>query len=312
MKSKLKTIGLSEIRVDGGTQPRTEMNEAYIGELVEAYEDGKRFPPLVVFHDGKSYWLADGFHRYWCYTQVDHLDVEAEVHKGRKRDAILYSVGANAEHGLRRSNDDKRSAVMTLLEDEEWGEWSNREIARRCAVSEALVRDVRKTLTAHMRSEKRTYTTRHGTTATMNTANIGQPEPIGIDSYDDIGSDEGPSMGADDPTFDGPTDFEGNVIPEHLREAFDGAVAIDEGRRMVSVLKGHITRIQKIPAGAALSIEQKEMIALDHIGSALKFAVPYAVCPSCGGDGCKSGGCKGRGWVTQKAYESWQKANRKG
>jgi hypothetical protein len=40
------------------------------------------------------------------------------------------AVGGNAIHGKRRTNQDKRRAVMTLLEDDEWKAWSNHEIAR--------------------------------------------------------------------------------------------------------------------------------------------------------------------------------------
>ena len=72
------------------------------------------------------------------------------MRQGGLRDAILHSVGANATHGLRRTNADKRRAVTILLEDElvstdpETGSpWSNREIARRCAVDEWLVRKLR-------------------------------------------------------------------------------------------------------------------------------------------------------------------------
>ena len=35
-------------------------------------------------------------------------------------------------HGLRRSNADKRRAVLTLLNNEEWAKWSAREIAKAC------------------------------------------------------------------------------------------------------------------------------------------------------------------------------------
>ena len=31
-------------------------------------------------------------------------------------------------HGLRRGNEDNRKAIMTLLRDEEWVKWSNRDI----------------------------------------------------------------------------------------------------------------------------------------------------------------------------------------
>jgi len=33
---------------------------------------------------------------------------------------LLYAVGSNATHGLRRSNADKRRAAQMLLEDPEW------------------------------------------------------------------------------------------------------------------------------------------------------------------------------------------------
>jgi predicted HTH domain antitoxin len=56
---------------------------------------------------------------------------------------VLYSVGANAAHGLRRTNEDKRRAVETLINDEEWATWSDREIARACGVSGKFVAAVR-------------------------------------------------------------------------------------------------------------------------------------------------------------------------
>ncbi|EWY35857.1 hypothetical protein N825_32650 [Skermanella stibiiresistens SB22] len=39
---------------------------------------------------------------------------------GSRRDAVPHAVGANARHGLPRSNADKRDAVMILLKDPEW------------------------------------------------------------------------------------------------------------------------------------------------------------------------------------------------
>jgi len=94
------------------------------------------------------------------------------VREGGRRYAILFAVGANAAHGLKRSNRDKRTAVL-LLKDPEWSGWSDREIARRCTVSDRFVNGVRAALTPNIRSEPRTYTTKHGTTATMTVSNIG-------------------------------------------------------------------------------------------------------------------------------------------
>ena len=65
------------------------------------------------------------------------------MRQGGLRDAILHSAGANAVHGLRRTNADKRRAMLMLLEDEEWSKWSDREIGRRCAVDHKTVARLR-------------------------------------------------------------------------------------------------------------------------------------------------------------------------
>lgn len=116
----------------------------------------------------------------WC--RALEISIPAEVCQGSRRDAILHSVGANSDHGLRRTSKDKRRSEETLLRDDEWSGWSNMESARRAAVSESFVRKLRDSHFAQneVKPEPRTYTTKHGTTATMNTKRIGrspgQPE----------------------------------------------------------------------------------------------------------------------------------------
>ncbi len=145
LSSKSLTPKLSDLRLDGGTQPRIELNPEVIAEYVELLCNGITFPPITVYFDGVNYWLADGFHRYWAAWEAK-VELEINVINGTQRDAILHSVGANATHGLRRSNQDKRKAVVTLLQDEEWSQWSDRAIARQCQVSDRLVNKIRKQL----------------------------------------------------------------------------------------------------------------------------------------------------------------------
>lgn len=95
-----------------------------------------------------------------------------QIHNGSFRDAIFYALGANACHGLRRTNADKRNAVRCMLSDEEWNTWSNTAIANQCGVSHTFVNNMRSSLETV--SSERTYITKHGTQATMNTANIGK------------------------------------------------------------------------------------------------------------------------------------------
>lgn len=91
--------------------------------------------------------------------------------------AILFSVGSNAEHGLPRNDADKHHAGNLLLKDDEWVKWSDREIARRCKVSHQLVGRIRKSilvLSTSMKTERTFIHHKTGEKATMKTGNIGQ------------------------------------------------------------------------------------------------------------------------------------------
>jgi len=70
----------------------------------------------------------------------------------------------------------KRRAVLTLLQDKEWREWSDREIARRCAGDNSFVSRLRKDVTVDKQQSPvdRVYITKHGTRATMRTEKIGR------------------------------------------------------------------------------------------------------------------------------------------
>jgi N6-adenosine-specific RNA methylase IME4 len=167
---KGKKLPLNKIVVDGGTQSRAGLDDATVFEYTEAMLAGDAFEPVVVFYDGKRYWLADGFHRVKAAKEANAKTIEADVRQGTQRDAILYSVGANAKHGKRRTNDDKKRAVEKLLSDPEWSQWSNREIARRCAVDEGTVRRYREEMTAEFPQS----TLRQGADGrVIDTANIG-------------------------------------------------------------------------------------------------------------------------------------------
>lgn len=165
-------LALGAVRIDGGTQMRVALDEAVVAEYAQTIVAGTDLPPIVVFFDGSTCWLGDGFHRFHAYRKAGALEIPADVRGGTKRDAILHAVGANASHGLRRSNADKRKAVETLLKDEEWVGWSDREIGRQCAVDHKTVGRLRE---EHLgNSPDRRTVERSGTTYQQATANIGR------------------------------------------------------------------------------------------------------------------------------------------
>lgn len=136
-------IPLVRIRRDGGTQVRAEMKAETVDEYAAAITDGKEFPPIVTFHDGEVYWLADGFHRVLAHEKAGLVDVLAEIRTGSKRDALLFAVGANATHGLARTNKDKRRAVEILLRDEEWAGLGDQWAAEHAGVNRSTVWRIR-------------------------------------------------------------------------------------------------------------------------------------------------------------------------
>lgn len=140
-------IKLAKIRLDGGTQPRKEIDEPLVQHYTEVLLEGKdKFPPIELWFDGKSYWPSDGFHRFHAHKRAGFLDIEAVVNQGTKRDAFLACLRANGKHGKPRTPEERRYVVQMALEDIELGEKTDVEIALICDVSSMTVGRVRKAM----------------------------------------------------------------------------------------------------------------------------------------------------------------------
>lgn len=146
--TNIRDLALIELRRDGGTQSRVGNHEETVEEYADAMLDGRwlwhQGNALIVYGDDEgTYWLADGFHRIEAAARAGVPTVPCDVRPGSRRDAVLYAVGANSSHGLRRTRQDVRRAIETLLRDEEWRRWSNVEIARRVGCTDKTVAVVR-------------------------------------------------------------------------------------------------------------------------------------------------------------------------
>jgi len=135
-------LDMSVVRIDGDTQPRTAINPGIVQEYADAMQAGVEFPPITVVHDGATYWLVDGFHRFFAHRRLSRREIRAEVVAGELADARWLSVAANKAHGLRRTNEDKAKAVTRALRLKP--ELSDRAIAEHVGVSNDMVGRYRK------------------------------------------------------------------------------------------------------------------------------------------------------------------------
>jgi hypothetical protein len=163
-----------KIRQDGGTQPRGEILIAIIDDYAEQMLAGAEFPPVVVFFDGRDYWLADGFHRARAWHKAfPTKPLVCDVHQGTQAEAKWYSYGANQTHGLRRTNEDKQRAVKAALQHPQGASKSDRQIAEHVGVHHDTVGRHRKELQASTVGIRQSPKRQGKDGRTINTAKIG-------------------------------------------------------------------------------------------------------------------------------------------
>lgn len=173
---KLQELKISDIRIDGGTQIRKQLNQDKVDEYLSQMQDGVVFPPVTVFFDGSSYWLSSGFHRYFMHKKAGRELIGADVREGTLDDAILFALGDN-KHGLNMTAEDYRRSIEIMLNNPKWKGWSNVQIAKHIGVSAMTVGRVKKERNIEQPAKK-TYIDKHGNEATMDTSNIGKKKPV--------------------------------------------------------------------------------------------------------------------------------------
>lgn len=163
-------IKIADIIQDPDLQLRVQMDAYVVEDYAEKIKRGKLFPPVTVFKadDGKLL-LADGWHTFEATIKSGQNEITANVRSGGKLDALKYAAGANSGHGLRRNNQDKRRGVKAILK--EFSDWSNRQIAEVCDVSDVFVGRVRTEVEQSSSNKNDTRVGRDGVTRRVPTKN---------------------------------------------------------------------------------------------------------------------------------------------
>lgn len=292
-------LALSKIITDAGTQCRADLNSETVSDYAEAMKSGKKFPPIVVFTDGKVYWLADGFHRLAAAAQNGEKFIECDLRQGKRLDAVKFSLGANAAHGLRRTNADKQKSADIGVQ--EFPDLSDGALAEMCAVSRQLIVDARQRQVAN-------FATCKAENLIKSQVSAPPPRRTGKDgkTYCVPQRNTAPSRkpAAPPALLDGT----GMEVPPEILELWNSAFA--RAQRLLnfaSEIRAEIRRAQDDRDPIFRECDHTDILAkLDQVYADLKRAKPYAVCPDCNGyaaKGCSL--CKGRGFLSEFAWKTF-------
>lgn len=162
------------LRKDDKTQPRDKLDRKYIEDLVCDWGKGARFEPALAYYDGQYYWLIDGYHREAALEKLNEAKILIEIHRGTLEDARWHSYSVNQHKALKRSNADKRRAIIGALKHPYGAGRSNVQIAEHCGVDEGTVRTWRKKLenNGEIKSSHKCAVIHHGKTHSQKTTHV--------------------------------------------------------------------------------------------------------------------------------------------
>jgi len=112
-------VSVSDLERCTRVQVRAAMNAATVDRYAEDMGDGAVFDPVVLFRERATerFVIADGHHRVDGARKAGKRTILAEIREGDETAALEYALGANANHGLQRSQKDIENGVRLLLEN---------------------------------------------------------------------------------------------------------------------------------------------------------------------------------------------------
>jgi|GEM_PF-1176545 len=116
--SKTQFINIDQLSFEPEIQIRVKIDMetvAHYASCMETEDDLKKFPPVIVFYDGKHYWLADGHHRRAAALEAGHTEIWAEIREGTVNDAIWEAIVANGKQGLGLNIEDRKRAITIAI-----------------------------------------------------------------------------------------------------------------------------------------------------------------------------------------------------
>lgn len=324
-----KNLPITDIISSTELQTRSKLDESTVADYAETMQSGKRLPPVVVFTDGKALWLVDGFHRVEAARTIGRHSVVADVRTGTYADALKFALGANANHGLRRTNADKQKALemawahrRELWPREDNADPSAAVLADACGISvrmvECFVAKIQPPQNVEVAppKERRLKPPARGSAT--------QPPPpvrkvFGMDGKTravpvPVAATIKPSVPVPKarPGYyiaqDGKEhaigvmlDRYGNEIPKRIEGAFKDGNVRDKIETHLRTAANLLKQAMGEKDSSVAQFRQADLIELQNAVRTAKFTRPYCVCRYCQGEGCKV--CRETGFMTKFQYD---------
>lgn len=301
-------LKITDLTPDARTQIRVGLASDVVDEYATAYADGEKLPDLDIFLCEKKYLIVDGFHRYAAAQKAGLDMLNCAVHSGDIKDAIRFALGANAKHGLRRSNADKLRAVEIAFR--EFVGHSYRAVAEMCGVSTPFV-------SAHAPPEAKSPPppppveapqdkgTKVKPSRTKNEDDKVTPKPEVPEPVKRVGRD-GITRTVPVPAKKALKDQTHFPIPEGIVESWSYAEEAAIQVRGLKTLRQIAMLAEERKVKVWHEVNFKSLLShLENVIEQWKLVVPYAVCPTCNGmNPEKCGGCGGRGFISEFSWEN--------
>lgn len=142
--SPVLEIDLADLRLNDRYRVRAEQDQATIEAYAQAMRNGAEFPPIYVYFTGSDDYVVDGWHRYEAAKLASLAAMPAVRIVGGLEALYRVQAEANAQHGRRRTNADKRRVISLLLADEDHVTQSDRGLAQLASVDHKTVSSVRR------------------------------------------------------------------------------------------------------------------------------------------------------------------------
>lgn len=313
-----REILVIQVHADPGVQVRGALDEEVVDRYASAMQEGVHFPPIVVAADGKNrFTLIDGAHRIAAWRRVNRSPKIWATVLGRLTltERFWAAIEKNASHGKALTRVDRELAIKKALMLD--AQMSDSAIAKRIGVSNHTVAKFRRDLESTLAiakvertigSDGKSYPVRSATPCNDEPPDVTDCAPPPNGNGDEPSS--APTCEDDQPSAV-------ELLPEVGEDLCDGLghrithEKLAEAMRRDCELVRLLTALSQVKMAVLHALDRQDPLYgfvsrtvfqndITRARAGIETARPYAVCPYCGGDGCKP--CHGQGWVNKSTY----------